>query len=123
MEMNILYLGPGLRRDFLDEATVLAYPEFTKIRREYGLALKNRNSLLKRIREGLDTKDSLDLWDSLFVERAKSYYLYRRKCIDFVRENLVSIETLLEQKYHLSFAYTTKVDFENIESSLLTYLR
>lgn len=51
MEMNILYLGPGLRRDFLDEAILLAYPEFQKVKREYLLALKNRNSLLKQIRE------------------------------------------------------------------------
>lgn len=51
MEMNILYLGPGLRRDFLDEAITLAYPEFTKIKRDYTQVLKNRNSLLKQIRE------------------------------------------------------------------------
>ncbi len=51
MEMNILYLGPSLRRDFLDEAILIAHPEFTKIKREYNLALKNRNSLLKQIRE------------------------------------------------------------------------
>lgn len=51
MEMNVLYLGPGLRRDFLDEAILLAYPEFARVKREYGLALKNRNSLLKQIRE------------------------------------------------------------------------
>ncbi len=35
MEMNILYLGPSLRRDFLDEAILLTYPEFSKIKREY----------------------------------------------------------------------------------------
>jgi recombinational DNA repair ATPase RecF len=51
MEMNTLYLGPSLRRDFLDEALLLAFPEFVKVKREYMLALKNRNSLLKQIRE------------------------------------------------------------------------
>jgi len=51
MEMNILYLGPSLRRDFLDEAILIAHPEFAKIKREYNLALKNRNRLLKQIRE------------------------------------------------------------------------
>jgi DNA replication and repair protein RecF len=51
MEMNILYLGPSLRRDFLDEAILLAYPEFARVKRDYTLALKNRNSLLKQVRE------------------------------------------------------------------------
>lgn len=30
---------------------------------------------------------------------------------------------LLEEKYPLSFQYITKIDFENIESSILQYLR
>lgn len=96
MEMNILYLGPSLRRDFLDEAINLTYPEFTKVKREYTLALKNRNSLLKQIREGTSTRDTLDLWDSLFIERAKNYYSYRRKLIEFIQERMSSIELLLK---------------------------
>jgi recombinational DNA repair ATPase RecF len=118
MEMNILYLGPTLRRDFLDEAISIAYPEFTKIKREYGLALKNRNSLLKQIREGIATRETLDLWDSLFIERAKTYYIYRKKLIDFIQTDLSSIETLLEQKYRLRFKYITKIDFEQVEQSI-----
>ncbi|MFA6091178.1 MAG: DNA replication and repair protein RecF [Candidatus Gracilibacteria bacterium] len=123
MEMNILYLGPTLRRDFLDEAISIAYPEFTKIKREYGLALKNRNSLLKQIREGIATRETLDLWDSLFIERAKTYYIYRKKLIDFIQTDLSSIETLLEQKYRLRFKYITKIDFEQVEQSIGKYLR
>lgn len=94
--MNILYLGPSLRRDFLDEAITLAYSEFTKVKREYTLALKNRNSLLKQIREGTSIRDTLDLWDSLFIERAKNYYSYRIKLIKFIQERMSSIELLLE---------------------------
>lgn len=122
MEMNILYLWPGLRRDFLDEALLLAYPEFSRIKREYGLALKNRNSLLKQIREWTGDRNTLDLWDSLFVERAKPYYEYRKKLIDFIESYITSIEALLEDTYKLWFIYTSKVDFQNVESSLLKYL-
>lgn len=123
MEMNILYLGPGLRRDFLDEALLLAFHEFAKIKREYGIALKNRNSLLKQIREGTSERNTLDLWDSLFVERAKAYMLYRKKIIDSIESSIPSIQSLLEGKYILSFVYTTKVDFEDIEGSMFQYLR
>lgn len=96
MEMNILYLGPGLRRDFLDEALLLAYPEFQKIKQAYLLALKNRNSLLKQIREGTSPQDTLDLWDTLFIERAKMYYEYRKKLIDFIESHIDNIHFLLE---------------------------
>lgn len=96
MEMNILYLGPSLRRDFLDEALSLASPEFQKIKREYTLALKNRNSLLKQIHEGTSSRDTLDLWDTLFVERSKSYYEYRKNLIEFIESHTPDIEMLLE---------------------------
>ncbi len=123
MEMNILYLWPGLRRDFLDEALLLAYPEFLKFKREYSLALKNRNSLLKQIREWTSDRSTLDLWDSLFVERANVYYIYRKKLIDFIQEHTTSIETLLEEKYQLKFTYISKVNFQNLESDMLKYLK
>jgi len=123
MEMNILYLGPSLRRDFLDEALLLTYPEFGKIKREYHLALKNRNSLLKQIREGKSTRETLGLWDTLFIERAKSYYFYREKLTGFIKEHFSSIEELLEGKYTLAFQYITKTDIENIESSMFQYLQ
>ena len=122
MEMNILYLGPSLRRDFLDEAILLAYPEFGKVKREYLLSLKNRNSLLKQIREWTSSRDTLSLWDTLFVERAKVYYMYRKKLIDFIDRETSSIHALLEWKYTLSFRYATKISFDDVESSILGYL-
>lgn len=71
----------------------------------------------------MSNRDTLDLWDSLFIERARTYYLYRKKLIDFIQKYISSIEALLEGRYILSFVYATKVDFENIESSMLRYLR
>jgi DNA replication and repair protein RecF len=50
-EMNTLYLGPDGRRDFLDEALLLAFPAFAKVKSEYGRILKQRNKLLKNIAE------------------------------------------------------------------------
>lgn len=122
MEMNILYLGPTLRRDFLDEAILLAYPEFSKVKREYLLSLKNRNSLLKQIREWTSSRDTLSLWDTLFASQAKAYYIYRKKLIDFIDRETPTVHALLEWKYTLTFRYTTKVSFDDIESSILKYL-
>ncbi len=49
--------------------------------------------------------------------------MYRKKLIDFIQVRLSSVEKLLEEKYILTFQYTTKIDFERIESSMLQYLR
>lgn len=51
LEMNILYLGPSLRRDFLDEAVLLTYPDFLAVKRNYQKVLRNRNAVLKKIGE------------------------------------------------------------------------
>lgn len=51
IEMNLLYLGPSLRRDFLDETLLLTYEPFAKLKREYSQVLRSRNALLKRISE------------------------------------------------------------------------
>lgn len=96
LEMNILYLGPSLRRDLLDESIMLAYPSFTKIRRDYLVALHNRNALLKSIREGRSALRELDAWDRLFTEHAVRFYGYRSQLLDFIRDRMDSIETLLE---------------------------
>ena len=49
--------------------------------------------------------------------------MYRKKLIDFIQVYLSSVEKLLEEKYILTFQYTTKIDFERIESSMLKYLQ
>ena len=50
-EMNTLYLGPDGRRDFLDEALLLAFPAFSRVKSEYSRILKHRNRLLKSIQD------------------------------------------------------------------------
>lgn len=64
----------------------------------------------------------MDLWDTLFIERAKAYYEYRKKLIDFIDSRTSIIRELLEGKYPLSFHYVTKVDFDAVESTMLQYL-
>lgn len=122
LEMNILYLGPALRRDFLDEILLLSYPAFIKIRRDYSTVLRNRNAVLKNIREGIASRSDLDAWDRLFSDATRQYMLHRMRFIRYVTEHMDTLESLLEHKYRLSFAYDTKLDLENIESSLESYL-
>ncbi|MDD2487273.1 MAG: DNA replication and repair protein RecF [Candidatus Gracilibacteria bacterium] len=122
MEVNIVYLGPTLRRDFLDEAISLAFTEFTKIRSDYIKILRNRNRLLKDISEGKAAKADLVFWDDSFIRSAANYYLYRKRFIDYVKSNMETFSRLLGSKYELEFFYESKVDLDDIGGSIRSYL-
>jgi recombinational DNA repair ATPase RecF len=47
--MNMFYLSPSLRRDFLDETLKSSYIEYEKLLKDYKKILKSRNSTLKAI--------------------------------------------------------------------------
>jgi len=100
-EMNTLYLGPDGRRDFLDEALLLAFPAFARVKSEYSRILKQRNKLLKNIAEGKANREDLNFWDSTLAKVAKTYYEYRFRLVDMVTEQTPFLSGLLEEKYQL----------------------
>lgn len=122
LEINLIYLGPTLRRNFLDEILLTTFLPFAKIKSDYTKILKNRNKLLKNIQEKKSSLDELKFWDESFVEIAFEYYKYRLKIVDYITENLSIVEDLLENKYKLHFKYVTKVGFQNIKTSIKEYL-
>ncbi len=122
IEMNVLYLGPSLRRDFLDEPVSLAFPEFAKVKKDYSAALKNRNALLKKISEGEAKAADLSVWDPLFTAKAAEYFRHRMRFVDYVRSRSDDISSLLDGKYRVRFDYQTKTDEADIEGSVAAYL-
>lgn len=122
IEMNVLYLGPSLRRDFLDEPVSLAFPEFAKVKKDYSAALKNRNALLKKISEGEAKAADLSVWDPLFTAKAAEYFRYRMRFVDYVRSRSDDISSLLDGKYRVRFDYQTKTDEADVEGSIAAYL-
>lgn len=122
IEMNVLYLGPSLRRDFLDEPLSLAFPEFAKVKKDYGVALKNRNALLKKIAEGEASVADLSVWDPVFVEKAGEYFRYRMRFVEYVRSRSDEIAAFLDGKYQVRFEYESKTDPSDPEGSIAAYL-
>lgn len=125
--MNLFYFAPGIRRDMLDDILERAFGQFRKIRKEYTEVMRQRNALLKKIREGEGVREDLMYWNKLFAEKAYLYELYRLKWRNFVDENMEYIRSLLPQ-YHISHTYTSKTDDKskeygkNTEDTILTYL-
>lgn len=121
-DINIMYLGPSLRREFLDETMLLSFPNFSKVKSNYAKILKNRNKLLKDISLGKSQTSDLKFWDEAFCKISVEFYSYRLKFIDFVIEHISSISSILENKYLIEFNYETKVDLGNISGSISAYL-
>ena len=49
--MNLFYLGPKYRRDFLDDLLKNTFPEYEDILQKYEKIVKHRNKILKNISE------------------------------------------------------------------------
>lgn len=71
--MNLLYFAPSMRRDAMDITLARAYEQFSKVKKDYELVMRQRNTLLKKIRDGEAHGDELDFWDDKFAVLADTY--------------------------------------------------
>lgn len=121
LDMNLTYLAPPLRREYMDSILDRAFGQFGKTKREYDHVLRQRNALLKNIREGSASPQDLDFWDEKFATLAELYLLYRYRYIDAVREGRDEV-TRFFPSYSLSFEYITKVGKDDPKNAILEYL-
>lgn len=123
MDMNMMYLSPSLRRDFLDDILWSTFDTYEKINKDYKNIIKNRNKLLKNIRDWKATKNELIFWDNNLVSKANLIYNYRQKLNSFLKENISIMKELLNFKVQdINYNYITKVDLNDIENSIKDYL-
>jgi DNA replication and repair protein RecF len=122
-DMNLLYFAPSLRRDYIDSILERTFSQFRIVKKEYEVVMRQRNALLKRIREGYSQRADLDFWDKSFGQKADLYGLYRRRWLTFIRQNMEKIHTFLGG-YTLECFYESKyIEEENMGDSIENYLR
>lgn len=80
-DMNLLYFAPAMRREYMDNILARGMHQFTGVRREYDGTMRQRNALLKKIRDNEARREDLDYWDRSFAEKAYMYHLYRMKWV------------------------------------------
>lgn len=120
--MNLLYFAPSIRRDYIDSILDRAFLQFRSVKRDYENSMRQRNALLKRIREGECERSELPYWDKKFAENANIYGLYRKKWYGFVEENIHQISTFL-QGYSLECRYESKyLWMRDMEGTIHEYL-
>lgn len=121
--MNLLYYAPSIRRDYVDALLARVFAQFSRVKKDYETVMRQRNALLKKIRDQEARRSDLDFWDKSFAEKAVIYGLYREKYYSFVRENLSTMRRFLS-KYEIEFFTESKMLTQyQTEESVLDYLR
>ncbi len=121
-DMNLLYFAPKERREYIDSILERVFEQFRTVRREYDGIMRQRNALLKNIRDALAERKDLDFWDKQFSEKAYVYALYRKKWYNFLLEQ-IDIFSFFLGKYTLSCKYESRYFHEDdIEKSIYNYL-
>ncbi len=87
-DLNLLDGSPSLRRGFLDSSIAEAYTNYAEITKHYNLVVRNRNRVLERVREGVETTESLNYWDSVLISLALQIESKRSEYVSFLKENL-----------------------------------
>jgi DNA replication and repair protein RecF len=70
-DLNMLYLGPDLRRRYLDIMNIQIDRRYYSVLKKYKNILEQRNSLLKKINIGYSQKKDLEVWDDQLAESAQ----------------------------------------------------
>jgi DNA replication and repair protein RecF len=69
-DLDLVTGGPSQRRHFLDLTLCQTHHSYCRTLSQYQKVIAQRSALLKRIREGLDTPQSLAYWDDQLVRLA-----------------------------------------------------
>jgi DNA replication and repair protein RecF len=120
--MNLLYFAPSMRRDYIDSLLDRTYEQFGHTRRDFEATMRQRNALLKKIREGTARREDLRFWDQKYAEYADTYGMYRDKYRHFVTNSL-SLFPHFFGTYPLIYHYESSwIDQENRGEYIRTYL-
>ena len=121
--MNMMYLSPWLRRDFLDNILKNSFENYDKLLLNYKKVIKHRNKTLKSIYEWKANKEDIKFWDEKFIQEATQIYKYRFKIINFLKETIsTTLEYFSWKIEKIELIYETKISEENIEKSIKKYI-
>ena len=121
--MNLMYLWPSERRNFLDTALCQAFPEYQKVLQNYKKILTSRNKVLKNIFEGKSSQSELDFWDTAYIDIAVRVSNYRQKIRDFFQKESSSLTPYLFGKVqHVEFHYISKIPLEKVPEDFASTL-
>lgn len=122
-DLNMLYLGPDLRRRYLDVLILQKSRPYFMAIRKFKRVKEQRNALLNAIREGQAGERDLEVWDEQLVREGTLIWLERAKALAFINERLVEkYEEISQKKVRLGVKYLNGLgmnfDLINVTSNL-----
>ena len=122
--MNLFYLSPSLRRDFLDNILTNSFDEYAGLMKDYKKIISSRNKLLKSINEGKSKKSDILFWDNQFILISEKIYSYRFPLIQYFQSHLDTSREYFNGKIDkITLEYNTKVHPESITEDIAEYLQ
>lgn len=107
-DLQIVKGEPSLRRRFIDMQISQTDKKYLSCLMKYNKLLRQRNTLLKQIKEGLSEKEILNSWDVEFIKLAKEIYCARQNALKSLEEIAQKILYEISQGEQLSIEYITK---------------
>ncbi|MCC6643865.1 DNA replication/repair protein RecF [Candidatus Peregrinibacteria bacterium] len=110
-DLNVLYLGPDLRRRYLDIMILQKNRAYFTALRKFKRLKEQRNSLLWTIREGRGSVADLDIWDEQIVREAVIIWKGRAEALSFIAAHLTEkYESICGKKTDLRIGYLNNLD-------------
>lgn len=121
--------SPEARRTFLDDFSISLDPHYSAILQRYEKVLKQRNALLKSIKEGRAHFEELPLWTESLIEAAMPIYKERLRAIELLNrhmpviyQQLFNTKEVIRLRYHHRFQDELSDDAQVIESQMIDKL-
>ncbi|MDA1060227.1 MAG: DNA replication/repair protein RecF [bacterium] len=116
-DLNMLYLGPSLRRRYMDILLSQTDKKYLNALSKYKKVLKQRNTLLQQIREhqfqgkNIDhLMADLEAWDRELVEYGVSITEKRNDLVKYLNENIEGIyQNISDDKDKITVDYESKI--------------
>lgn len=108
-DLNMLYLGPDLRRNYLNVLSVQVNRKYFSALRSYQKILKQRNALLHAIRDQRAHEYELEVWDEQLAEHGAYLMFERANMIQYFQQNLTQTYQKIsqgEEKVRIHYRHT-----------------
>ena len=123
-DLSLVRGEPAERRSWIDTLVVARNPRYSSVITDFERALKQRNALLKRLREDRDPglEATLDIWNMAYADAAAEIVFARQRILSDIagplQENFayIAADARLERQ-GANIAYDSRVDYERAESA------
>ncbi|RBP67251.1 DNA replication and repair protein RecF [Brevibacterium sanguinis] len=123
-DLSLVRGEPAERRNWIDALVVARNPRYASVITDFERALKQRNALLKRLREDRDPglEATLDIWNMAYADAASELVAGRRRLLaDIVtglQENFayIAADARLERQ-GIQARYESRIDYSSAESA------